>query len=433
MKVRLAIAIAGVAALGLAACGSGASDGGGTTSAPPASSPTAESLSGKTITMMTSYSEAQITPLTKKFEEQTGAKVQITYGGDNVIGVLTQTLSAGTAADVLYALPGGTGGPSQIGSLAEAGYIADLSDQPWASQIPEAQKEVLSWEGKVYGFPAAIQPIGAVYDMTLVEKAGLQPPTTWTELIQFCKDARAKGTPAFSAGLAEGWTTQLVTYALVSTLVDAPNPDFERNVGKGSVFADSAWVDAFAKYKEMQDSGCFIDGALGTDFQGSVDVLNEGGALGLVQVGGVLGIIQEKAPDTANYVIYPLPATDNAADTHIPAALSATLVVNAKAKELEGAKALISFLTEPANLAEFAELLGGTVPTIPDPGYQPPTSLAPFAALAAEEKTTGFPDPWWPNPEIQNAHFDAVQALIAGDISPKEAAEKMDAAVKPAS
>ena len=432
MKVRLTTAIAGVAALALAACGSSSTD--STESSAPSSaadstessapssaadsteSAAAESLSGKTITMMTSYSEGQIAPLAKKFEESTGATVDITYaGGENVIALLTQTLSAGTAADVIYALPGGTGGPSQIGSLATAGYLEDLSDQAWASQIPEAQKEVLSWDGKVYGFPAAIQPIGAIYDMTLVEEAGLQPPTTWSELLQFCQDARDKGTVAFSAGLGEGWTTQLVTYALTSTLVGGPNPDFEKNVGNGSVFAESGWVDAFAKYKEMQDAGCFIDDALGIDFNTSVGILNQGEALGLVQVGGVLGIIEEQAPETANYVVYPLPATDDAADTYMPAALTATLAVNAQAKEMEGAKAFINFLTEPANLAEFAALVGGTVPTIPDPSYQAPESLVEFAAFAAESRTTGFPDVYWPNPEIQNAHFDAVQLLSQHD------------------
>ena len=103
--------------------------------------------------------------------------------------------------------------------LAKPGYLLDLSDQPWAAKLPDAVKSVAQYEGKTYNAVFGLNGIGAIYNEAAMEKAGLKPPGTWTELLGFCRAAAAKGTPAFALGIQDNWVTQIVLYALVATTV----------------------------------------------------------------------------------------------------------------------------------------------------------------------------------------------------------------------
>lgn len=55
-------------------------------------------------------------------------------------------------------------------------YIEDLSDQPWVSDTDLAFKD----DGKVYGFPVAIEGYGLAYNAEILDKAGIDPSTLTT-------------------------------------------------------------------------------------------------------------------------------------------------------------------------------------------------------------------------------------------------------------
>jgi len=55
-------------------------------------------------------------------------------------------------------------------------YIADLSDQPWVKDTDLAFKV----DGKVYGFPVAIEGYGLAYNADILKKAGVDPASLTT-------------------------------------------------------------------------------------------------------------------------------------------------------------------------------------------------------------------------------------------------------------
>ncbi|MFA5698888.1 MAG: ABC transporter substrate-binding protein, partial [Sphaerochaeta sp.] len=55
-------------------------------------------------------------------------------------------------------------------------YIADLSDQSWVADTDLAFKV----DGKVYGFPIAIEGYGLAYNAEILAKAGIDPATLTT-------------------------------------------------------------------------------------------------------------------------------------------------------------------------------------------------------------------------------------------------------------
>ena len=152
---------------------------------------------------------------------------------------LRTQLSAGTAWDVMFVWPG-NGNPGALEVLHPSGYLMDLSDQPWASRIPEGLKPVTQIDGKTFLLPMAFTGIGAIYNKAALAAVGRQAPTTWTELLALCDASKAKGKATFALGNQTNWVTQLVDYALAATTVYAANPDFDAQMKAGAArFAGS--------------------------------------------------------------------------------------------------------------------------------------------------------------------------------------------------
>ncbi|MDR3050997.1 MAG: ABC transporter substrate-binding protein [Oscillospiraceae bacterium] len=115
------------------------------------------------------------------YEAQTGKKVTIDTvgGGADYGGTLKAALQSGAMPDIFV-----IEGPS--GYELWKDYITDLSDQPWASDTDVAYQV----DGKVVGFPVAIEGYGLAYNADLLAKAGIDPASLTN--INAIKDAFAK-------------------------------------------------------------------------------------------------------------------------------------------------------------------------------------------------------------------------------------------------
>src|SRR4051794_40968992 len=203
----------------------------------------------KTLTVA-SVDQGSIEDVVKAFEAANpGVKVNLTTAGaDQYQQQIRTQLASGTAPDVMTVWPG-NGNPGATFVLAKPGYLLDLSDQPWASKYPAGVKSVAQYDGKTYNAIFGVNGIGAVYNQQAMDKAALTPPTTWTELLSFCKAAAGKGTPAFALGIQDNWVTQLALYGLVATSVYSKDADFDKKMASGqATFSNSAWTTALAKY-----------------------------------------------------------------------------------------------------------------------------------------------------------------------------------------
>jgi raffinose/stachyose/melibiose transport system substrate-binding protein len=134
-------------------------------------------------------------------KENPDVDVEVTYAdGDAYLAAIRTQLQAGTAADVLHVWPG-NGNVAATVPLAENGSLMDLSDEPWVDSLPAEIAPYTQYDGKTYSFPSTLSIVGAVYNNAALADSGLEIPETWSEVIQFCGDARDLGTVAFSVGL----------------------------------------------------------------------------------------------------------------------------------------------------------------------------------------------------------------------------------------
>jgi raffinose/stachyose/melibiose transport system substrate-binding protein len=415
-RLTVLVAVLATAAL-TAACSGGTNAGSGS------------GAESKTLTLA-SVDQGSIEDVVKAFEAANpGVKVTFTTSGaDQYQQQIRTQLASGTAPDVMTVWPG-NGNPGATYVLAKPGYLLDLSDQPWAGQLPDAFKTVARYEGKTYNALFGLNGIGAVYNDEAMRKAGLEAPGTWTDLIAFCKAAAGKGTPAYALGIQDNWVTQLVLYALVATTVYGTDRDFDTKMQNGqATFAGSPWTTAMAKYQEMNSAGCFQKNPLGTSYEASQALAASGKTLGIVQGNWVIALLKGKNP-SGKFTMKALPATDDPAQFLMPAAAGAGYGVNAKAKNKDLALKFITFVMSPEGMKVFNDKQG-SLPTLPNAGSPVDPGLAELTTFVKQNRTVPFMDQLWPNAKVQQTMLSGLQEVFSKQSTPDKVLSSMDADYK---
>ncbi|MGW7679141.1 ABC transporter substrate-binding protein [Kribbella sp. NPDC054772] len=346
---------------------------------------------------------------------------------DQVQTALRTQLGGGNAPDVHVVYPG-NGSAMSMAQLAKAGLLTDLSSQSWTQKIPSGFKGAFQNEGKTYMFSPGSSMLGAIYNKKAFASAGVEPPTTWSELLSVCDKLKKKGIVPIAVGAQTPWITQLINYALVPATVYAKTPDFDDKMAAGTAsFADSGWVDAMTKYLELQKRGFFNDNPNGTTYEQATSMVATGKAAMAVQVSAVLAAFRAAAPSPDDLSMFPFPATDVVADNWIPAGVVVGIAVSAKGKNADQAKAFLEYCGQQENLNAWAGAVS-CVPLYGDAKVDP--ALTSFLPSLKANKAVPFMDQRWPNAEVQPTHLAVVQQLLGGKTTVPDALKKMDDAYK---
>lgn len=179
MKKGLSIVLSALLAVSLlAGCGAApAASDSPSSVAPASSSAAAESSSAApekpAVTSITlTHNKVEIDEPLKayaaEYAKKTGVTVDIQTvgGGADYGGNLKAQLQSGNFPDIFV-----IEGPSGYDLWKDK--IADLNDQPWTADTDVAYKA----DGKVVGFPVAIEGYGLAYNKDLLAKAGIDPAT----------------------------------------------------------------------------------------------------------------------------------------------------------------------------------------------------------------------------------------------------------------
>ncbi|MGW4230775.1 ABC transporter substrate-binding protein [Streptomyces sp. NPDC004980] len=344
--------------------------------------------------------------------ENPQAEAVVTYADtDRLQSSLPAQLSSGTGPDVFTVWPG-YGSSAALRTLEATGRLADLSDLDFVRRVPEDTKWVTQVGGRTYVVPTNYSGIGAIYSKTAMRDIGGTEPATWEELLQLCDKAEAGGKVLFSLGIKTPWVTQLADYALAATTVYADRPDFATAMSNGqATFADSGWKEALKKYVELDDRGCFSSDPLGTSYETSIEDVAEGRAVGVIQVAGSSSAITAAAP-RLQLGMFALPASNNAAQTHMPGAVSAAYGVNAGSDNKKLAMRFAEFLGSDTGQNLYNQD-SGTLPAIPNDRFTAAPVLKELVEHQKAGTTVPFMDQLWPNPQVQQEHFVQIQELFS--------------------
>lgn len=113
--------------------------------------------------------DQQLKAFAESYKAQTGVEVIIESigGGADIGATLKGYLAADNMPDLFV-----IGGEGDYNTWKN--HLADLSDQPWVADTDVA---FVGEDGKVVGFPYAIEGYGITYNKELLDKAGIDPAT----------------------------------------------------------------------------------------------------------------------------------------------------------------------------------------------------------------------------------------------------------------
>lgn len=197
--------------------------------------------------------DSQLKAFATKYEEETGVHVEIESigGGADINGTLKGYLAADNMPDIFV-----FGGVGDYNTWKE--QMEDLSNEAWAKDTDVA----FTGDGKVVGFPYAIEGYGITYNKELLDKAGIDPATLTSYgayEAAFKKIDGMKAELGIDAVLAMGasvsggltWSTGNHNFgSYLSTGLERDDTSLIDGLNEGKV-VDRARLDQYAKFVDM--------------------------------------------------------------------------------------------------------------------------------------------------------------------------------------
>jgi raffinose/stachyose/melibiose transport system substrate-binding protein len=420
-RIGVLAAVPALSALTLAACG-----GGDEASGSDGSSGSADSFTFA----FENASGGQQNPwqlLADEYAEESGVQIETQGLPPDSYGLTMRTqLQGGNAPDVMMFSPG-AGNANAVLPLAEAGYIEELGDES-ASLIPEGNESLFQIDGKTYAQPTDIIPVGVVWNTGAASDTGVDVPADESAMLDACGTLAEDGKSFLAVAGSAPPNMGLMAMAISATRVYAETPDWneQRTVGDVS-FADSeGWQATLQTIVDMNEAGCFQQGAAGGGFDAITQGLTQGTSLGAF-VPGAAATELAKATPGLELQVQPFPAADGG-EPYLLASPNYALSINASSDEgaKEAAQDFLAWMAEPENAARFTELQGGVAITGPDENLSP--VYEPVADLLENGDYAPLPNLAWPNPGVYDALSTGVQGLLAGQGDVQSVLEGIDQA-----
>lgn len=164
-------------------------------------------LAGQTVevaAIWTGAEQASFRAVLDTFEARTGATVRYTSGGDDLPALLNSRLAGGSPPDVAL-----LGQPGVMAALARRGALVPLTG-PAAEAVAnnyDAQWRALGTvDGTLYGAYYKVSHKSVIwYRVDAFERAGLDPPRTWSEHLAVTRTLTEAGMGTMAVPAADGW------------------------------------------------------------------------------------------------------------------------------------------------------------------------------------------------------------------------------------
>ncbi|WP_187274049.1 ABC transporter substrate-binding protein [Paenibacillus sp. N3.4] len=197
-------------------------------------------------------------------------------------------LAIGVGDDVIF--------NQNVPELAKAGYLADLSDQPWVKDTLDATKPTITYQGKVYGAAQTVATFGMFYNKKMFADLGIQPPANWKDFIAANEKIKAKGITPIVGGFKDQWTLQYLLSGL--TEISSQNPKLEADFYSGKAKLNGPELQgALNKLGELAGKGYFNKSALTIDWPQTQIEFASGKAAMIYQGNWMPGVAQQTFKD----------------------------------------------------------------------------------------------------------------------------------------
>jgi multiple sugar transport system substrate-binding protein len=294
-----------------------------------------------------------------------------------------------------------------------AGQVLDLTDALGSakSQFNQALITPRIFRDKIWAIPQTIDMQMLYYRKSVLVKAGVQPPTTFAELV----DAAAKVTTKDMGGFFAGNDSGVGVLGL--PLIWSAGFNSISSDGKGVDFDDPAFYSALTAYKAFRDGTGLLRNA-STDWFDATPFINGECAM---QWTGLWALPKVKAAFNDDFGVVAFPAIGSAGKVSVAAGAYGACVA-AKGVDPDAAKAFVKWLWVDSDddQIEFSTAFGTHIPAKPSLAAKagPLSSGAGQTAAKLVADSGHVTDIRWTN-AIGTAYSSALTNVIVKGANPK--------------
>ncbi|MFI6922365.1 extracellular solute-binding protein [Nonomuraea spiralis] len=308
--------------------------------------------------------------------------------------------------------------------LVEAGRLLPLDDVPGLAAY---DPNVLSYakgdkDGKVYGVPFAQQTLQVIYNKKIFADNGITPPKTYDEMISSAEKLKAKGIVPFAFGGKDDWMLPIVA-SIFGTATWGGNEFLADVKAKRKKFADPRFVEGIDRLNKLKPY--FPEDMAGVSYTDAQILFSSGKAA--MFPGGLweLNFFGENAKGVELGVFTP-PTPEGPG--LMPGFTDGSYGVNVKTKHKAEALKFAAWLASK----EYGQLFTDTLRIFSAvPGVTPKDPLLrEVSTTFGQHGATYFMNEFaYGNPSSAAVFSKALQEMLLGRVTPKQAAEQLDKSV----
>ncbi|WP_235506361.1 MULTISPECIES: extracellular solute-binding protein [unclassified Terrabacter] len=185
---------------------------------------------------------------------------QTAFQNDAYKTKIKTALGAGQAPTIIWGWGGGG-----LKSYVDASQVEDLTS--WFSDNAAVKDKLFPSSfgaatvgGKIYAMPCeTVQPIVLYYNKSVFEKVGVQPPTSWDDIMALVPKFNAQGIAPFSLGGQSRWTNMMWLEFLFDR-IGGPEVFQAAFEGQKDAWSNPDAITALTKVQDLVKANGFIKG-----------------------------------------------------------------------------------------------------------------------------------------------------------------------------
>jgi raffinose/stachyose/melibiose transport system substrate-binding protein len=342
---------------------------------------------------------------------------------------LATAMQSGSPPDIFQSWGGGV-----LDQYAAAGLVQDLTPamqtDGWGDSIAPGPLSLYTVDGKVYGVPWAAGMVGFWYNKDLFDQAGISaPPATWAEFLDVVQKLKEAGiTPIALAG-KDKWPGHF--YWVYLAVREGGKDAFEKAYKREGSFADPPFVKAGQDLQQLIELEPFQDGYLAAAYPDHQAVMANGQAAMELMGQWAPGANRAQTTDPDKYMAsrgwFPFPAVPGGAGDPSDALGGGdgfAIGKNAPPEAID----FVRFLVSKDTQAELVTAGLAVPPTVKgaEEALEDDLIKEVAAHTAAAKYYQLYYDQYLP-PAVGQTVNDSVQALFAGQMTPQQVAEAIEA------
>lgn len=338
---------------------------------------------------------------------------------------LNALVAANDAPDVFICNPG-----PNLTQYVEAGVAADLTpiltdkEKDWYGTFTDGIFERITYDGKIMAVPTNFAAACVFYNTEIFEKAGVEAPKTYTEMIEACKKIKDAGYTPISCSAGTAWCLSMVAGYLCDR---EGGPDNLLDVTSGKIqWTSESFVNAATKLKEL--SQYFQATAAGDSNDQATAAFYNGEAAMLVQGSWAIAQINGNNPDFEDKCgVFQFPSSETSADPNRMIVKTDNLVMSATTKNQDACIALMKMFTADAAQKYTAEVAGKIPVCDVEIDYNTAPKQLSFIQdiLKNMTGTLGFYNESLASVEAGDTFDNAMVDVFLGNATPEEALQKV--------